>query len=537
MSKSFVQVPPQSTGKKLLTEYRKELYFDNQIDNMFIGDVITGETSGATGKISGIITEGFSSNTGELYLKEFTGTFLDNENIQISGLNVATVNLLAGPQQEFDLQKIVISDANNPEFNQRIDRFGATVNTFTDGSPIFGPFGTLTVGEPQIIKFYRFANDNVDVLWHNNTSGGGTITWEGQKTACLMSTGTANGDIAQRTTNYYHPYIPGVGHLVEFTMQSGDLGKANLRRRWGYFDDENGAFFELEGTTLYVVLRSNVSGTIVDTRISQNQWNINQADGSDNINFSLDVTKANMYWIDLQWHGAGRVRFGVYEPEGTRIPLHVFKFANSTDLYPYMRTAALPLRFEQVNTGTTISTSQMRFTSAVVKHTSHALINGDKFAHRSQVISISDTDGEVPIVSFRPKTTYNGYANRGQFKGLSFETVNLGSVPVLWRLRFAPYGGSLANSNFTSKGTNSITELDVSANSVITAATVSLLKTFTLPNSVNTIYDRDGRELHTFEINLGADGITQPIVTLTAQAIKTGNTEVVAAVNWEEYKL
>lgn len=287
---------------------------------------------------------------------------------------------------------------------------------------------------------------------------------------------------------------------------------------------------------MYVVVRSNVSGSVVDTRVPQSQWNIDRADGTDSIGFDLDVTKANMYWIDLQWHGAGRVRFGVYEPEGARIAIHSFKFANTSDYYPYMRTASLPLRFEQRNNSATISTSQMRFASAVVKHTSKTVINGDKFSHRTIMRSISNTDGEVPLFSFRPKQMYNGYVNRGQIKGLNFEVANFGSLPVLWRLRFAPVGAALQNANFVSKGDLSIAEYDVSATSLLPAATQALLKTFTMANSSSQIIDRDPRELHTYEINLNGD-LTQPLVIISAEVLKPGSCEVAAIVNWEEYKL
>lgn len=165
MSKSFIQIPPQSTGKKLVTEFRKEIYYRNQVRSILINDTVTGSLSGATGKVSGIVTEGFAEGSGELYLKDFTGSFTANEMLQVNGLDFAVVDLASGDQLEFDIQKFTICDPDNPEINQRIDRFGASVTTFTDGSPIFGSFGTLSVGEPQIVKFYRFSNDNADILW------------------------------------------------------------------------------------------------------------------------------------------------------------------------------------------------------------------------------------------------------------------------------------------------------------------------------------------------------------------------------------
>jgi hypothetical protein len=107
------------------------------------------------------------------------------------------------------------------------------------------------------------------------------------------------------------------------TIQIGDTGKANVVRRWGYFDEENGLFWELDGTTLYAVQRSSTTGSVVDTRVAQANWNRDSLDGT--IRYDLDVTKTNLYWMDFQWLGVGIVRFGVYENDGTKTTCHVLK--------------------------------------------------------------------------------------------------------------------------------------------------------------------------------------------------------------------
>ena len=67
MSKSYVAVPPQSTGKKIATELRTEIKFDNEQNGGFtVGDTITGVSSNTTGVIA--------ANEGELYLKNIGPT-------------------------------------------------------------------------------------------------------------------------------------------------------------------------------------------------------------------------------------------------------------------------------------------------------------------------------------------------------------------------------------------------------------------------------------------------------------------------------
>ena len=540
---AFVQIPPQSTGKRLATESRKEIYFDNLTGTLPKGFTLTGATSGASGVITSVITEGFGTGAGEIYLKDFTGTFVDNEDLQVSGQTVATVDLASqdAPQQiEFEMQKIVISDPENPEFNQRIDRFGATVNTFTDGSPIFGPFGTLTTGEPQVVKFYRFAMDNVDVLWNTVTAGAGATSWDSTTTTSKLDVGTASGDFVSRTTNYRHPYIPAVGLNIEWSAQFGDSGKTGLRRRMGYFNDNDGIYFEENDGEFFIVLRSSSSGSVVEERIHQADWNRDRADGSDTIGFNLDPTKGNIYWIDMQWLGAGRVRFGVVEPEGERLVLHEFDNANKNAVFPYMKTATLPIRMEQENTGLTISASEMRIACAAVRHTSSSVVNGDQFSHVTPSTTITNTDGEIPILTTRPLTSFNGTPNTGIFKGLSvdFASTTSDSVKVIWRLRFDPTGVAINDGSWADVVTGtSFMEINESATTFIAPATLALNSFIACPNECRNVKFDDDRQLHTYESQVAADGTTQPNIIMTAQVVGTGSADVMLAVNWEEFKV
>ena len=163
------------------------------------------------------------------------------------------------------------------------------------------------------------------------------------------SAGTASGDRAYRTTNQYHPYKPATSNLIYTSVACGDAGKTNVVREWGYFDDLNGFGFRLSGTTLQVFIRSDVTGSVVDTVVNQANWNDNILDNNTASDFVLDVTKLNVYWMDFEWMGTGTVRLGVLTPDGRRITCHTFENTNNVTL-PFMRTATLPLRWGIKNT-------------------------------------------------------------------------------------------------------------------------------------------------------------------------------------------
>jgi hypothetical protein len=536
---SFIRVPPQSTGKRVATEARTQVVFDNLTGDFNVGDLVTGSLSGATGVITAIAVEDYGPTEGLLWLRDVDGTFQNNENLQVSAVTQAATNFDVEPLEEYDYQAVIITDPDNPNNQQRIDRFGATVNTFNDGSPVFGSFGTLTVGEPQVIGEHRFAYDGHDDHFWDQEVGGGTITYVPAAGVMLFSTGTASGDFASRTCNFYHPYSPGVGHLVEMTLRVGDTGKANVRRRWGYFDDDNGVFFELDGTDLYVVVRSNVSGSVVDTRIARDDWTRDRLDGSGNIGFNLDVSNANIYWIDLQWLGAGRVRFGVVEPQGSRVVAHVVEHANNNVPYPYMRTATLPIRVEQENTAAAASTSELRFACAAVKHSSKVEITGTKFAEDSGLQTITTLAGEVPLMSIRPKTTYNSITNRALLKAISSNFVNVantGDGPIIFRVRFGTVA-ALTGASFDSYAANSTAEIDVTATAVNPALTQNIASFIVGPNDSLHIMNTDSRTVHSLELFLNADGVTQPVMIVTAECLSGTNAGAMVAVNWEEIKL
>ena len=536
MADSYIQVPPDSTGKKIASEAITEIYIDNFTEgSIALGDILFGGTSNATGKVTGVVLEG--SGEAKIYLKDASGTWLDNEAVEVNAVIVGNVNWTGHSQLDAEYQKILIADPNNPSYIQSIDRFGATVNTFTDGAPTFSPFGAMVTGERQNIKAYSFDYDNMDQDFTTVIAGAGTATFEPITGCSLVTTGTAPGDLAQRTTDFYHPYKPGVGQQFLVTVQVGDNGKTNVVRRWGYYDDDNGVFWELDGTQLSVVLRSNTTGVVTETRINQQDFHLDQLDGTDSIGFNLDLTKSNIFLIDLQWLGSGRVRFGVSEPEGSFIIAHIMENANVNTVLPYMRTASLPFRYEQENTGVAVSGSEMKIACATVNHSSKVYITGPKFSTNSNIKTLSVLNQEEPLYSFRPATTFAGQTNRCLSKGVSNNFANLsGDGVVLFRLYFAGSDATLTNQAFAAHAANSSTEIDTAATAFNPALAQCAATMIVAPGETIYVVDPAPKDLHTFELYLGADGTTQPTVTVTAELISGTTADVMGTVNWEEIR-
>lgn len=264
------------------------------------------------------------------------------------------------------VQVMHASDPSNPEYIQRVDERGAASVRFSEGSPLSDAFGNLKVSNRNCIGSYDFVSGDASDLWSYKTVGAGAINYLQAASTMSLAVGTALGDKAQITTNHHHYYYPGTSNLYMMTVALSDAGLTGCRRRWGALDDNNGLFFKLrEDGQLVVGQRNSVTGTPVTTWVAQADWNGDKLDGTGLSGFVLDVTKVNIYWIDYQWLGGGRARFGVIDELGNRIVCHTMTNANN-NLYPYMQTGSLALRAEIENMALTGGSASMRLTCASV---------------------------------------------------------------------------------------------------------------------------------------------------------------------------
>ena len=167
-------------------------------------------------------------------------------------------------QYRTDLKKI--------DSGQVTTRYEVTMlaDQLTPSGTAVDAFGRLRVSEPYTIfdSTFRYSDDTRN--WDIALTGSGTSTHNTNTSSVAMTTTTASGDKVIRQTKRYFLYQPGKSLLTfnTFTMQP----KTNVRQRVGYFDVRNGFFLEHDGTTAYIVKRSYVTGSVVDTRIAQTDW-------------------------------------------------------------------------------------------------------------------------------------------------------------------------------------------------------------------------------------------------------------------------
>lgn len=148
--------------------------------------------------------------------------------------------------------------------------------------------------------------------WDTKLAGGGTVTPDLLNSALLLTVTAANNDQARLRTHTFWRYQAGNGLTSVLT-----------------------AFGTLQASPS-IVMRSSVSGSVVETPFTQAEWNRDKYP-------ALDIRNNNIYEIRNQWLSAGNVLFYI---NGRLV--HEIENPN-VRAAAYMRTAQLPLAAEIIN--------------------------------------------------------------------------------------------------------------------------------------------------------------------------------------------
>jgi hypothetical protein len=295
-----------------------------------------------------------------------------------------------------------------------LEKVSRAVNCCTTGSSsptnvvlpatTYDSFGRQRVSEPFTLfdSSHRFDDND---LWSTETSTGGTAVFNANQGLVDLNVTAASGSSVLRETIKVFAYQPGKSLLVMNTFVMS-AAKAGLTQRVGYYGDENGFYLEQENSAIAFVKRSVVTGSLVETPVLQADWNGDKLNGTGPSGLTLDLTKAQILWMDLEWLGVGSVRVG-FVINGQFIVCHTFNHANII-ASTYITTASLPLRYEIFNdSATTLSSTLKQICSTVISE------GGYELRGKQQSIGTSITAPRTfavagtyyPIVGIRLKTT------------------------------------------------------------------------------------------------------------------------------------
>lgn len=312
-------------------------------------------------------------------------------------------------------------------------------------------FDRLRVSNPNIEFEILHTFGPKDFLFTTDTATGGTIAHNALERTVDLSVNTTSGSRAIRQSKRYVQYTPGISMKIVATM-AFNATKTGLRQRVGFFDANDGWFWELDDNIFYVVQRSNVTGSPVDTRIAQTSWNIDVMDGTGISGKTLELTKQQVLGFDFQFLGSGRSRFFT-EINGIIQQVHEFNHANIT-VDMYNAQPAKPIRYEIENTTNTASNSTLSW------HCSSVISEGSKKAPVISrpvinLTSISITTAFTPLISIRLKSDFN----RATILPKSVEILTASNKDIIWKLTLN--NTTLTAPTWVSVAPDSITEFDI----------------------------------------------------------------------------
>ncbi len=251
---------------------------------------------------------------------------------------------------------------------------------------LYDAFGKLRISHPHTLidlKFPGFDNVNSSAstfstnnqLICSNKSLTGTYT-SSNPNGYLLISGTGDGHYISQSRKF-NVYQPGKSLLI---LLSGIIMPTSLSEyisgfegRIGYYSNDteyspgvytlpyNGVYFSYDSTGCSIN-RAN-KGTV--STYLQSVWNLDTMDGNGPSKINLDFKTTQLFVIDVEWLGVGRIRFGFYAYGQIH---YCHQILNINELFgPYMSSAMLPIRYELIGSGTSgASASMLQICSTVI---------------------------------------------------------------------------------------------------------------------------------------------------------------------------
>lgn len=411
---------------------------------------------------------------------------------------------------------------------------GTIITTDQGNTSDIDAFGRKRISDPTTLFDNSFEYDLQPLFWDTSLSSGADITHDSDKHAASMTVSGSTAGTAILQSFAYHPYQKGKSQRIVLTFVLGARSNG-ITRRIGYFDENDGIFFEQTNSGLFMVLRSSTSGAVVNTRIAQADWSQNSFDGAgdkiDGTNqVNLDETRRQISDMDIEWLGVGRVRYG-FNIDGMTVYANYINNANMGDAAPYMRTGTLPVRYEIVNDGTGMASELVAMCSVVFSEGGFEKGRGIPFTANRGDVSAS-VAARVPVLSIRPKLTFNSLENRTQITPLDL-SIFTATQSILVEVI---YNGLLfGTGSFVSADDESAVEFNNSFTAISGGFPVQSFYVSTAGTGANARGEAASPILSKLPLTLDIDGANPIPLTVVCTPL-TATAAVHASINWDEVR-
>lgn len=410
-------------------------------------------------------------------------------------------------------------------------------------------FGKLRVSNPTTLLDIRFpGKSSGDSLFLKNnlqicsdSSGSYTGNYADSK---LRIDASGAGYYISQSRNYC-VYQPGKSLLF---MASGVLYPNNdaYTTRIGYFKNKdpsgntlvvyNGLYFQ-HSNGIYSV---NIANKGVSTSINQTSWNIDKMNGTGPSGLNLNFITTQLFVIDMEWLGVGRVRFGFYA-YGRIQYCHQVTNINSL-VKPYTSSINLPICYSihnNVNTSE-LSNSFTQICSTVISEGGYTPV-GRPFVVSTDASFITiNGNTEEPIIFLTGTRAANiNYLNQNIVPTITSMICSTNNDLILFKLVLflaGDYTGTTPNW-INVDASYSVANYAINPSEYNSTNGIIIDQGFFYGKGTNTISPL-GEVFSTQLLQLTSDiKNNSDILALTATYINSNNsatTNVSATINWQE---
>ena len=421
-----------------------------------------------------------------------------------------------------------------------IDNDATSINSFysniDDG--YHDAFGKLRVSNPLTLLDIKFPSDTTgtsEFLSNNmiicTKLENATATFGSSK--CVM-TATIDGGYYITQSRKYCIYQPGKSLLFLASGIIDDItNSGTYTARIGYFDENNGLFFENNSGTMNIVLRNNAS----DTSISQTNWNIDKFDGTGISGLELNFQTSQLFVIDFEWLSVGRIRFGFYL-FGRIYYCHQITNINVLTA-PYMLTPNLPIRHEIRLTSSSSKVTLTQICSSVISEGGYNPI-GSPFSINNGTSGIDTGITETPILALSANmstaSSSNNKYNHQNIVPSSISVFGVSNPDFLIRIRLYLAPNSPTVTTWAAVNVNSVAQYALGGGTNITNinnTNILVESIYATGKNTSVFKGLDNVFTNLTQITSDIENTNSSVLLITAQTL-SGNSDIYASINWNE---
>ena len=260
-----------------------------------------------------------------------------------------------------------------------------------------------------------------------------TITNNG--TEYLLQTDATTGAIATLDSAERGRYIAGSAGEAGIAVRLPSNTTGSQEASWGYFDDQNGAFFGQDAGGLFISL---LRGSVEQVKVYQDDWNVDPVNGTGPSGLNIELAAGNIYQVVYSWYGYGtiewRVVLGPTPTPQNVVVVHRYRPNDETS----MTDPNLPVR-ARVRNGVSTAASFSLYVAGR-QYGIQGKYDPQRRITSQYVLSLSSGIGTTfrPVISFRRKADFPvvGRVNSASVKIQGFDIIS--TADLLYQVRFNP---------------------------------------------------------------------------------------------------